>query len=576
MKAAVGGAARSAEVILELGHAYEALLEEAPRIATGGELELKPVRVSARRRSGAYYTPRWLIEHVLDVALEPVLSGMDAAAIRRVRVLDPSCGCGHFLVAAAERLARRLTGSGGSARALRAAAACVFGVDSDPVAVEVCRAALAARCGRAAAGVVCGDGLAGPLPGGDGFDVVIGNPPFLNRLESHGAVDRGLAARLRERFGAAARAYTDLSALFLLRSVLAVRDGGRVALVQPQSVLSARDAVGVREEVSRRAAITDLWLADEHTFDASVFVCVTAFRVGGLQGRVRRRLGRALARLPDAAGGTSWGGLSAWDVPDVKVESGSTIADLAEVAADFRDEYYGLRGLVIEHRDVPAGARKRFPKLVTTGLIEPASNMWGESACRFDRQAWDAPRVDLSRLGSTTDLGRWASARLRPKLLLATQTRVLEVAPDAAGEALPVTPLISVAPRSRGDLWLLGAALASPVLSALAARVGAGSAMTHHAIKLSASQVRELPVPRRGKTWREGADLYRRASGAKEPTRLELLRQSARVMCRAYDVTAKQTAELMAWWWDRMAGGGPDRLLARRGGSRGPERTQRE
>jgi predicted RNA methylase len=472
------------------------------------------------------------------MALEPVLRSRKAGA--DLRVLDLSCGCGHFLVPAAERLAGR-------------AGACVIGVDSDPVAVEICRGALRRVCRGVQFSVICADGLTDALPGEDrGFDVIVGNPPFLNRLERHAAVDRALAARLRARFGAGARAYTDLSALFLLRSVRLARKDGRVALVQPQSVLSSRDAAGVRDEVLGRAAMTDLWMADEHAFDASVFVCVPVFRVGKrTSGRIQRTRGRTFSRLPEAApdpAGASWGHLLAWDVPSVRVSAGASIGDLADVFADFRDEYYGLRGLILEARTRDAS---RFPKLVTTGLIDAASCKWGRTQCRFDRQAWQTPRVDLARLKTTTDLGAWAASRLRPKLLLATQTRVLEVAPDEEGETLPVTPLISVLPRSARDIWLVGAALASPAASAIAARIGAGSAMTHRAIKLSAMQVRGLPAPARGPAWREGATLFRQACGASDADRPGLLARSGSAMCAAYGVKKTEIETLMRWWTER-------------------------
>lgn len=115
---------------------------------------------SVRRRRGVYYTPPIVVEHLLDQALHPVIAeavagrrgACAARAILRLRVLDPAAGGGAFLIAAAERLGASagatLVGAacGGpeiARRATRAACVrCVFGVELDPGAAEVCRLAL--------------------------------------------------------------------------------------------------------------------------------------------------------------------------------------------------------------------------------------------------------------------------------------------------------------------------------------------------------------------------------------------------------------------------------------------------
>src|SRR5207248_9357118 len=66
-----------------------------------------------RKTTGSYYTPASLIQCLLDSALDPVLAEAarqsDAAeAILHLKVCDPACGSGHFLIAAAHRMAKRL------------------------------------------------------------------------------------------------------------------------------------------------------------------------------------------------------------------------------------------------------------------------------------------------------------------------------------------------------------------------------------------------------------------------------------------------------------------------------------
>jgi hypothetical protein len=145
----------------EFGGMYEGLLAYTPRydpaehtfsftVAAGNE----------RKKSGAYYTPSELIDVVLSEALDPLIGEAVGRktpeerekAILDLTVVDPACGSGHFLVAAARRLATALaevrTGdTEPSPAAVRAATAdvierCMYGVDLNDLAIEITKIAL--------------------------------------------------------------------------------------------------------------------------------------------------------------------------------------------------------------------------------------------------------------------------------------------------------------------------------------------------------------------------------------------------------------------------------------------------
>lgn len=143
----------------ELGSIYESLLELHPELHRGSAtFTLDAVAGSERKTTGSYYTPTSLITSLLDSALEPViderLRDRDDAeeALLSITVCDPACGSGHFLIAAANRLAKRLgairTGDAEPAppetrRAVRdVIASCVHGADMNPMAVELCKVSL--------------------------------------------------------------------------------------------------------------------------------------------------------------------------------------------------------------------------------------------------------------------------------------------------------------------------------------------------------------------------------------------------------------------------------------------------
>ena len=118
---------------------------------------------------------------------------------------------------------------------------------------------------------------------------------------------------------------------------------------------------------------------------------------------------------------------------------------------------------------------------------------------RVHKRRWLAPRVDRERVERETGLGAWVRARLVPKVLLATQTRVLECVLDERGEWLPCVPVITVTPRAEfaSDpvaLRRIEAAISSPRATAYALREFGGAALCADAIKLAARQVLALPL----------------------------------------------------------------------------------
>jgi hypothetical protein len=142
----------------ELGAIYENILELTPTLnVAAGVITFGTSSVSKRSETNSHYTPPSLVNCLCDSALEPVieraLKARDPAqALLAIKVCDPACGSGHFLVAAARRIAKRLayarTGElepspGEMQRALRdVVGRCVYGVDLNPMAVELCKVSL--------------------------------------------------------------------------------------------------------------------------------------------------------------------------------------------------------------------------------------------------------------------------------------------------------------------------------------------------------------------------------------------------------------------------------------------------
>jgi SAM-dependent methyltransferase len=408
---------------------------------------VEPTDRAERRRRGAWYTPDGIVAEMCAQA------GVGPGD----RVLDPACGDGRFLVEARHR------------------GAAVDGVERDPDA--------AAGAAQAGTRVRCADALAIDWPEAP-YDVVLGNPPFLNQLAA--TTTRGG----RSRHGGGP--YADAAVEFLaLAHRLARPAGGRVALVLPASVLASRDAAPVRDAVLADGAVRHLWWLGR-AFDAAVHTVVVVLVRGARPGPVTRAVGvPAVAATPAAhpRPGATWASLvtDLLGVPPDPPVDGPVLGGRAELTADFRDQYYGLAGAVSDTGD--------GPPLVTAGLLDPGRCAWGERPTRFRRQPFAAPRVRLDALAAP--LTAWAARRLVPKVLVATQTRVLEAAPDPDGAWLPSVPVISVVPNDPAAVWALAAVLTSPVASAWVANRCAGTGLAPTALRPTARLLGGLPLPTR-------------------------------------------------------------------------------
>ena len=146
----------------ELGYVYEGLLELVPQITGDGRsfsfAGAAESQGHARKTTGSYYTPDELVQVLLASALDPVVERTvdahpeDAVdALLELAIVDPACGSGHFLLAAARRLADRIARirAGGTPtpddyqHALRdVVRRCIYGVDMNPLAVEICKVGL--------------------------------------------------------------------------------------------------------------------------------------------------------------------------------------------------------------------------------------------------------------------------------------------------------------------------------------------------------------------------------------------------------------------------------------------------
>lgn len=515
----------------------------SPPAAEGERYErgLDPQR---RKAGGVFYTPAPVVKQLVADALGRVLGAVRPG--QEVRVVDPACGAGAFLVAAYQALlawherlylyneetteralgaGRLVVGDGGIALSpatrRQILKKSIFGVDVDPEAVRLTRAALARVAGDVDSGdddndcnnnIKLGNALLGAdapaavgapfvwareFPeafAGGGFDVVFGNPPFIDAeamARHHPSLRRYCAGRYE-----AARGNWDLFCVFIELGLRLCAPHGYCAMIVPNKLASADYAAGARSlltEASRLVSLHDYGGAQVFGEAVEVYplafvarraqagpeqVAITRMASGGEPGEVALFTHDALAaRGPWPI----FGGGDPARVAQMRAV-GRPLGELAEVwGAATVGEAYAIAGLIVEGE---VGLR-----VVNSGTIDRCAALWGRTRLRYLGRSVLRPVIaEPERLPRR----RLVQART-PKVIVASMTRTLEAIVDRHGEILAgKSTTICWWPA---DLRLLVAIIHSRAIDDYYQQVHGGDRLGRGYLRVGPPQLRRLPVP---------------------------------------------------------------------------------
>jgi len=225
-------------------------------------------RTHKRNNQGIYYTPQYVVRHIVQATLTPVLARMGKDA-HKITVLDPACGSGAFLIEVFDVLERHFKLLDPTVpdreRRERILKENLFGVDLDEQAVEVTRLNLVLRAAYerqklpmlehiqhgnslVEADEVAGAGLGTvwedrfPLVmANGGFDVVVGNPPYVRQEYLPAAFKEYAQARYTTMNGTA-----DLYVPFVEQGFRLLKEGGRLGYILPNKWLRAKYGQNLR------------------------------------------------------------------------------------------------------------------------------------------------------------------------------------------------------------------------------------------------------------------------------------------------------------------------------------------
>jgi len=274
-----------------LGSIYEQYLGQIQKSDNTKE------KTSKRKSQGIYYTPRYIVDYIIKNTLGEILKNKPDYEASKIKVLDPACGSGSFLIKAFEVLdnhIRKEKNQKGTdplinyARKFAILTSNIYGVDLDKEAVEIAQLNLLLkalerreRLPNLSHNIKCGNSL---ISGTEtelkkyfgknwkdkkpfnweekfsdvfkqgGFDVIIGNPPYVNLANIKSEEDREWLKNHYE----TAKNKSDLYSFFIERATKLLKDGGLLGFIVSNSWLGTDSFSKFREYLIKNTKVLKL------------------------------------------------------------------------------------------------------------------------------------------------------------------------------------------------------------------------------------------------------------------------------------------------------------------------------
>lgn len=253
---------------------------------------------SGKRKRGVYYTPLPAIEFILS----HTVAHCDIVKQPYVKVLDPACGCGYFLLKAYDVLWAKFIqyraeltkkypaldwSDAGIHRHILSNN--LWGSDIDPVAVEITRVCLQLKRPQCKENckstIIVSDSLKRPVHGDAAeknmdfwskrYEYIVGNPPYVSfGLRGAASMDAAYKGYLRNEYMDSAEYKLSYYVLFMQRGIELLAHNGRMAYIVPDSFLLGRYYSKIREYILRKTAIDAIACIHTTVFgNASVGYC---------------------------------------------------------------------------------------------------------------------------------------------------------------------------------------------------------------------------------------------------------------------------------------------------------------
>jgi type I restriction-modification system DNA methylase subunit len=295
-----------------LGNIYEQYLGNILK-STPKRAKLEESKVH-RKEQGIYYTPSYIVDYIVKNTVGEYIKTHKPEEIRKVRILDPACGSGSFLIRSYKELENYWKQQYGTQETLKFDEGesfysmkveilknNIFGVDLDPKAVEIAQLNLLLQISERKhrlpllqSNIKIGNSTIENSEFSDkafqweeefqdimkegGFDIVIGNPPYINAIQLTKSLGNNVKEVWKENYESARGAY-DIYVLFIERAIKLCKPSGFVSFITPNKFFSSPYGIAFRSWASSNSHLLRvLDLSAENVFnDPAVYPIVTIF-----------------------------------------------------------------------------------------------------------------------------------------------------------------------------------------------------------------------------------------------------------------------------------------------------------
>jgi len=510
-----------------LGAVYEQYLGHLLEKAKKGKVAKEKAK---RKKQGIYYTPTSVVDYIVQNTVgELIKEKKNLAEIESLKILDPACGSGSFLIKAFDVLDKELkelrsssTSTEHAHRKYRILINNLYGVDLDEQAIEITRLNLLLkaiepghRLPLLSENIKVGNSLISgtekelkkyfdrnwkkkkalnweeefPKTFKDknpGFDVVVGNPPYIDSEEmtKNQPRDRDYMVKNYD----CAVGNWDLFVVFIEKALKLLRNGGYLGFIVPNKLLSARYAEALRKWINNNFELVKIVdLSRESVFKVDVYpviiivrkrkqtVSIKISRVIGDKGEIKidankREIDWALYLCED-------------DGLLKKFNKFKKLSDLYFVnAAATVSEAYQIVQNIVDDKSVEGF------KIINTGTIDPYVNLWGYKKMRYIKESYLYPVIKKKFL-KTKD---WHNEQ---KIMVAGMSKRIEACLDKKREYLPVksTTVITKKKKDQNLIFLL-ALLNSRLLSFIFKIQNLSSGMAGGYMNVNKNNLGKLPI----------------------------------------------------------------------------------
>ena len=536
-----------------LGHIFEQSISDLEEIKSkvNKSQNLKELQQSRRKKDGIFYTPDYIVRYIVDNSLGAYLHEHEEKVkeefklkgnikdriyekreqqayykyqdiLQNIKVVDPACGSGAFLVyvfdylLAENRRVASILGNNLFATENYIKSILqnnIYGVDLNEESVEITKLSLwlkTAQKGKKLTdldnNIKCGNSLIDdPKIVGlrafnwhnefpqifkrGGFDVVIGNPPYVDseNMTKHSPTERSYIAH---KF-ASATGNWDLFIPFVQLSADLLKDGGLCSMIVPNKLLSADYSESIRSYMQDQGSLTNLVdVTKDKVFEVDIYPVIYVFSKSFSYKSIKIIKGLNPS-------------LDSNDVPALEINKNNW-AKLFEVqfnigiptipmgalfnvsAAATVGDAYKLKEVIVNDKAA------KINRIVNTGTIDPYLALWGWSEMNYLKQRYIHPTFESNTYDTSSK--RWLK---KDKIIVAGMAVRLEAILSEADMYFPAKSTVVIHETDESfDLRALLALMNAKLWSFIFNRENRHNSMAGGYITVTHKNIAKMPIPK--------------------------------------------------------------------------------